>query len=327
MKKIALYTATTLPLLLASAWASAAIWIDGPGGLVRYTAVAPVLITLIAFARLSLSRAVLASVAMFGVVIWWWSSIPASNDREWLADVARTPTAEFNGDLVTIRNVRNFDYRSETDFTESWETRTFDLSTIDGIDFYLFYWGSPYIAHTIVSWSFSNGTQLPISIETRKEAGESYSAVLGFFKQFELYYVISDERDVIRLRTNYRGEDGYLYRLRGRPEQARALLEDYLRVANDLAVEPVWYNALTHNCTTTIQQHMQHIAQGRGWDWRILANGSIDQLGYERGTVNTSIPFDELRRRSNITDRAKAADQSPEFSRLIRQGLPPRPTR
>jgi hypothetical protein len=154
--------------------------------------------------------------------------------------------------------------------------------------------------------------------------GESYSAVRGFFHQFELYYVVADERDVIRLRTNYRGEDVYLYRLTVPRERARAILLDYLAEMNRLAREPKWYNAATHNCTTTIRHHVQHVAPANPWDWRILVNGHIDELGYERGTVDTSLPFDELRRKSEITERAKAADRDADFSARIREGLPGR---
>ncbi|MEI8190532.1 MAG: DUF4105 domain-containing protein, partial [candidate division NC10 bacterium] len=144
----------------------------------------------------------------------------------------------------------------------------------------------------------------------------------GFFRQYELYYVVADERDVIRLRSNYRGERVYLYRLRVRPEAARALLLDYLQEVNRLAAAPRWYNAMTHNCTTAIRSHAQHVAAGRPWDWRILANGRVDELGYEQGRLDTTLPFAELKARSDITEKAKAAEAAPDFSRRIREGLP-----
>jgi len=219
---------------------------------------------------------------------------------------------------VTIENIRNFDYRSETDFTEHWETRTYDLSKIQGLDIFLSYWGSPMIAHTIMSWDFGDGRPLAISIETRKEVGEEYSAVLGFFRQFELYYVVADERDVVRVRTNYRGEDVKVYRIQVSPKFARALLVDYLEKIDLLAEHPRWYNAFTHNCTTQIQNHVDSIATGNPFDWRIIVNGYIDELGYERGNLDTSLPFEELRQRANITERAKAADQASDFSTRIR---------
>ncbi len=322
--KTPLYVFGALPLALVSLWGAAAIWVDGPsdrlvaGGL----AAIPPLVTIgsILFLR-PWSRALVVGGLAVAVVIGWWLSLEPSNDRNWMPDVAQQPAVRFDGDLVTIENVRNFDYRSETDFDENWETRTYDLSQIVGADLFLSYWGSPWIAHTIASWEFADGEQLAISIETRKEVGESYSAILGFFRQYELYYVVADERDVVRLRSNYRGEEVHLYRMVTPPEFARALLVDYLEKVNSLAAQPEWYNALTHNCTTTIRLHAEHVAPGNPLDWRILVNGKLDELGYARGTIDTSIPFEELREKTDITERAKAADQSPDFSRLIRVGL------
>jgi hypothetical protein len=261
-------------------------------------------------------------LVLFVLVQAWWLGIEPSNDREWLADVARPPAVTFDGDLVTIKNVRNFHYRSENDFDEVWETRTYDLSQLRGVDLYLSYWGSPMITHTFTSWEFADGQHLAVSIETRKEVGEEYSAVLGFFRQFELYYVAADERDLVGLRTNHRGEDVYLYRMKTPVPVARALLVSYLEEMNRLVNAPRWYNALVDNCTTVIRQHAQLVAAQRPFDWRIIVNGYIDELGYERGTIDTSLPFDELRRRSNITERSKAAGTSPDFSQQIREGLP-----
>lgn len=331
LDKLLRYLLAIPVVLLTAAWCAAAVWFDGPAGL-RDAGVLPVIAALPPLAALAALfwfrgrwLGIAAALLVPAIVIAWWDAIPASNDRNWQADVARPPVAEFAGNMVTIRNVRNFDYRSETDFTEHWEERTFDLDQIVGVDFYLSYWGSPWIAHTIVSWEFADGRFLAISIETRKEKGESYSAVLGFFREYELYYVVADERDVIRLRSNYRGEEVHLYRLNTTPETARALLVDYLEEVNRLAVKPVWYNAMTHNCTTTIRKHAQHVAPGNPFDWRILVNGKLDEVGYERGVFDNTIPFEEARRRSNITERAKAADADPDFSHRIREGLPARP--
>jgi hypothetical protein len=285
-------------------------------------AVYGVVVVVFCFWARSMPLATTGALASVAVVIFWWVSIPPSNDRDWLADVANPATASIDGDRVTFRNVRNFHYRSETDYDENWEERTYDLSRLRGGDMFLSYWGSPWIAHTIVSWDFDDGQHLAVSIETRKEVGEEYSAVLGFFRQFELYYVVSDERDVVGLRTNHRGEDVYLYRLRTPVDVARSLLLDYIEEINRIAATPEWYNAATHNCTTAIFQHMQRISAARRFDWRILVNGRIDQLGYERGTIDTSLPFEEMRAKSDITERAKAAGASLDFSQKIRVGLP-----
>jgi hypothetical protein len=315
-------------LLLAIAWCAAALWFDGPanrwwagmfaGGLVIGCCV--ILLQIRPYWR-ALWWAGICVVAVVG----WWLLIPPSNDRDWYPEVARQPYAEIDGNQLRIYHLRNFDYQSETDFTEQWETREYDLDKLVGVDLFLSYWGPRKIAHTITSWEFADGSHLAISIETRKEKGESYSAVRGFFRQFEIYYVVADERDVIRLRTNYRGEQVFLYRLNTPPEHAKTILLDYIREINELAEQARWYNALSHNCTSAIRYHAQHVGLARPLDWRIFANGYLDELGYERGSVDRSLPFEELRRRSDITEQAKAADLNMSFYRQIREGLPGRP--
>ena len=306
-------------------WGALALHFAGP------TALAPALPIAWIVAGLALLiwvrprwRALLLFAAAVAVLLFWWSRLEPRNDRDWQVDVANPPTGDVQGDLLTMHNVRNFDYRSETDFTPRWETRTYDLSQLRGLDLFLSYWGSPAIAHTIVSWDFGGDQHLAVSIETRKEKGESYSAVAGFFKQYELYYVAADERDLIRLRTNFRGEDVYLYRLRVGVPAARALLLDYVQRMNALAATPVFYDAATQNCTTTIRMHVQHIGDVRPWDWRLFVNGYIDQFLYEQGRLDTTLPFADLRARSHINDRAQAA-AAPEFSARIRDGLPQPP--
>ena len=308
--------------LPASLWAAATIHFDGPGAALAAPFLVAAWIALLAPRSRVLGTGLF--VALLAVVSVWWLSLEASNDREWLPEVARTASAEIDGDRVTIRNVRNFDYRSADDFSERWETRRYDSSQLVGADLYLCYWGSPWIAHTIVSWEFRDAPPLAVSIETRKEVGESYSAVLGFFRQFELYYVVADERDVVRLRTNFRGDECQLYRTTTPPAEARAVLLDYLAEINRLSEQPRWYNAATHNCTTSIRHHVQHVGAGNPWDWRILVNGRLDELGYERGTIDDGIPFAELRERSYINERAQAAGDARDFSARIRDGLPPR---
>jgi len=312
------------PLLLASfAWACAALFFDGPFSGLIAAVFACAAVGVLGWVRPFWKSSSLFA-ALFLAVVFWWLSIEPSNEREWLPDVARLPSAEIDGDLVTIRNVRNFVYRSEFDYDERWEERIYDLSKLEGVDVFLIYWGSPWIAHTIMSWVFEDGPPLAISIETRKEVGEEYSAVRGFFRQFEIYYVVSDELDVVRLRTNYRGEEVYLYRLLTSPELARKILLAYIDEINQLATKPRWYNAIRYNCTTAIRHLVQSVAPGSPFDWRILLNGRIDELSYERGNINTSLPFSELKRKSDITQRAKTVERDSEFSMRIRDGLPAR---
>ena len=309
--------------LLALAWGALALHFAGPASLASVLPIAWIVLGLALLIRVRpLWRALLLFTAAFAALLLWWSQIAPRNDRDWQADVAHPPTAEVHGDLLTVHNLRNFDYRSENDFTPRWETRTYDLSQLRGLDLFLSYWGSPAIAHTIMSWDFSGGQHLAISIETRKERGETYSAVAGFFKQYELYYVVADERDLVRLRTNFRGEDVYLYRLRTPPAVARSLLLDYVARMDALAETPVFYNAASQNCTTTIRMHTKHIGVAKPWDWRLLVNGYIDQLLYEEQLIDTALPFPELRARSHINDRAKPAVDDPDFSTRIRAGLP-----
>ncbi|MEF8731368.1 MAG: DUF4105 domain-containing protein [Candidatus Accumulibacter meliphilus] len=258
-------------------------------------------------------------------MLGWWLSIAPSNTRDWRPDVARLPTASVDGSLLTIRNVRNFTYRSDQDFSERWETRSYDLDTLVGVDLLISFWGPTLYGHTITSWEFADGGHLAVSIETRKEKGEEYSALKGFFRQYELYYVIADERDVVGLRTNHLGETVQLYRIRASADKGRALLLDYVKAINAIAKQARWYNALTQNCTTTIWHHTRVVGSGPSLDWRLLANGQLVDLAYERGTVNDEFGLDELKRRSDITARARSAGDIEGFSRTIREGLPPRP--
>lgn len=266
-------------------------------------------------------RALAVFVLLFAFIVTWWERIPPSNDRNWQKDVAVLPWAQFNDDLVTVHNIRNCDYRSETDFDVHYYDRTFDLEKLRSVDFMLVHWGSPLIAHTMLSFGFDNDQFLCFSIETRKTVGQTYSTIEGFFKQYELTYVVADECDLVRLRTNFRGEQVYLYRLKCTPQTRREVFVDYLKAVNSLRERPQWYNALTSNCTTNIQRHLQPFTHG-AWDWRMLANGYLHELIYDRGVVDTTLSQPELQARSLINDRAKAADDSKDFSRLIRLGLP-----
>jgi hypothetical protein len=304
------------------AWGALALHFAGPRSMADPLAVAWLIagLAMLLFVRPLRVFSAAFTVAV-GVLLVWWSTILPRNDRAWQPDVARPAHAEVDGDRLTIHNVRNFDYRSETDFTERWETRTYDLSRIDRLDFFMSYWAGPSIAHTIMSWGFTDGQHLAISIETRKEVGETYSAVSGFFKQFELYYVVADERDVIRLRTNFRGEHVYLYPLRTPRDRARRALLQYVSSFDTLAEEPAFYNAGNANCTTTIRTNIQHMGLTMPFDWRLLVNGHLDEMLYERHIIDTSRPFAEVKAGSLIDDRAKAADQDPDFSRKIREGL------
>ena len=237
-------------------------------------------------------------------------------------DLAGLAWAEVHDDTVTVHNVRNTVYRSDTDFDVRYEDRTYRLSDLRTLDFMLSHWGAPGIAHTILSFGFADGRYLAVSIEGRKEKGEAYSAIKGLFKQYELIFVVADERDVVGVRTNVRGEHVYLYRVRTPPSGARAIFLRYVAELDRLRDHPEWYNAVTQNCTTAIRGLTAPVA-ARSWTgWKIYLNGYLDELAYQIGAVDTSLPFAELHARSLIDDRARAAAGAPDFSRRIREGLP-----
>jgi hypothetical protein len=214
----------------------------------------------------------------------------------------------------------NFVWRSDIDFEPNWETRSYDLNNLTGLDVIMSYWSGEAIAHTIVSFGFSDGQQLAFSIEIRKEKAESYSALAGFFRAYELSFIAADERDVVGVRTNVRGEDVRIYRLRVSTAQARALLLAYIAEANDLARAPRFYNSLTTNCTTQIFRMVRAVQPGLPLDYRVLLAGYVPQFVYDRGAMAAGMSFDQLRDRSHI--RGKASSTDPDFSTTIRQGVP-----
>lgn len=266
--------------------------------------------------------AIVGFLLVFVGIVWWWLAIPPSHERDWQPDVAVPPYATLAGDVVTLYHIRNNEYRSETDFTPRYYDKTFHLSKLQTVDLFLSYWGPTLIAHTIMSFGFEGEGYVAISIETRKEKSEEYSTLKGFFKQYELIYIVGDERDLVRLRTNYRGEDVYLYRLTGSVETARHVFVEYLQDINQLSERPAWYNALMENCTTGIYRLAQPYAGRSWWNWKLFANGRLDELAYDIGAVDRSLPFVEFKARSRINDRATAANHDPDFSRKIRVGLP-----
>lgn len=276
------------------------------------------------------ARGLLAYGVACALLLGWWARIAPSDQRDWAPDVARHLRAEVAGDQVTLHNVRNFDWRSDEDFTPRWETRRYDLARLRSVDMAVSYWMGPAIAHTLVSFGFDNdgaggqgGTeQLAFSIEIRKERGEAFSAVAGFFKQFELSLVAADERDILRVRTNARGEDVYLYRVQLAPEAQRALFLAYLAEADALARQPRFYDTLTANCTTIVYAMAQRIVGGLPMDWRLLASGYLPEYLYGVGGLVPGHSLAELRSAGRITERAKAADADPQFSRAIRRGVP-----
>ena len=267
-------------------------------------------------------RASLAFTAVFLGVVAWWISIAPSHDRPWRPEVAVMPRAVIDGDRVSITGVRNFTYRTRNDFTVRYEEREVQLSHLTGIDFYVSYWSEGLVGHTFLSFLFDNAPPLSISIETRPEVGEGFQPIASLFKQFELIYVVGDERDLVGVRANQRRETVYLYRLNTSPENARRLLTIYLERINELADRPEFYHLLSNSCTINIIRYANAAGREGRFDFRHLFNGLIDSYLYHSGRVDTTLPFEELRRRSLINDVAQSAEGAPDFSERIRASLP-----
>lgn len=268
-------------------------------------------------------RSLATYAVLFATVLGWWLSISPSNDRAWTVETAEIPYATIEGDLVTVHNIRNFNYRSETDFTPAYYTRTYDLSKLDSVDLFAVYWMGPAIAHTIISFGFAGQDYLAVSIEARKEQNEAYSTLKGFFRQYELIYIVADERDVIRLRSNYRKdppEDVYRYRLQGSSELARRFFLDYLQTINRLRDRPEFYNTLTANCTNLIWNHAQVSTERIPFSWKVLASGYTPEYLYDMGRLDTSTSFAELTRSVYVNPVAQALGDVEDFSRRIRRG-------
>jgi hypothetical protein len=309
-------------LLILAAWSALVMdfCLPAPSIVQQAAALAVLVVAVVAMWRArSWTRRVAWGGGVFALGLVVFFAQAASNDRTWTRDMAVLPWAEFNGDRVTIHNIRSCTYRSETDYTVAHHDDTFDLSHMTGVDLFHVFWGSPNIAHTMLSFGFDDGRHVCLSVETRREQGETYDALRGFFRQYELAYVFADETDLVKLRTNFRGEQVYLYPLAVPLDAAKAVFVEYLRAATDLREHPQWYNALTDNCTTTLIGQSRRVATPNArFDWRWVVNGHLHEVMYERGTIDNSIPLPDLRQRCFINDRARSVEDDAGFSRRIR---------
>jgi len=272
------------------------------------------------FIAYSKHKKLFTSIIVIVVFCAWYFSRQPSNDRVWSLDQQILTHAEFDADMVSVFNIRNFTYTSVSEYTPAYYDKTFNLNDLKSVDYIVEPFGSIGAAHTFLSFGFNTGDYLAISVEIRKEIGESFSPLKGLLKNYELMYVVADERDVINLRTNYRKDTVYLYPVRTSKENMRALFVDMLKRTNKLRDKPEFYNTLTSTCTTNIASHVNKIVPGRiPLDPRLLFPKNSDALAYELGLINNSVTLEELRVRNKINEKAKQYADSPDFSKLIRK--------
>lgn len=228
------------------------------------------------------------------LVSLWWSFLPASNDRIWAAEYARTLTSSIDGDLVTLENVRNFRWQTIDTAKEAWETRVFDARTVTSVDVFTSVWGNPNIAHVMVSFGFEDGRHIAFSAETRRREGQVYSTLGGFVREFELTLLAADERDVIWLRTDLRGERVSLFPLTLTPEARRAMFLAFAEFADELDRQPQWYNTLLDNCTTVPLRIVRSLNARLPLDWRMLASGRLPAYLYDLGVLRPDFGLSDV---------------------------------
>ncbi len=267
-------------------------------------------------------RALLIYALACAALLAWWLQLAPSNHRDWADDVALQATGSVDGSRVRLDHVRNFRWRRPDDYDVRWEAREYDLERLQSVDMILSYWGRPAIAHVMVSFGFEGGEQLVFSVEIRRERHEQFSELGGFFKQFEASVIAADERDIVYLRTNVRGEDDYLYRIRMPDAARRSLLLAYVEEANRLARRPRHYNTITANCTTLVYKMVARIIDGLPMDYRLIFSGRLPEYVHKLGGLAPGQPLTELRERGRITQRALAAGYAADFSQAIRRGVP-----
>ena len=325
--RIASRALITLIVGIAATWSVLALWYQMPGGralkilgVILWVALSSAV--LIALWTRRIARGLLGFAAAFVILLVWWHRIPPSNDHVWADDVAQMTSGTVDGPSVTLRNVRNFDWRSDNDYTQRWETRHYDLDKLRSVDMIMSYWSGPAIAHMTVSFGFDNADYVVFSVEIRRLKGEEFSEIGGFFKEFELSVIAADERDVIRVRTNVRGEDDYLYRIQMPLSAMRSLFLAYIDQANSLLHTPRFYNTITANCATLVYHMMIRIVGHLPLNYSLLLTGYLPEYVYRIGGLTTGHSFAELKARGRITERAKAADRSESFSTDIRRGIP-----
>ncbi len=313
--------------LLLNAWVLLALWFHRPQRVqLRYVPIALWVLlwttSVVCLWRGDYLPAALWLAAGLTPVLLWWRGLLPTGQGDWADDVAYTTTGTVDGDTLSLQRVREFRWLSRTDYEQIWTSREYQLSELQSVDMITSFWGLRPIAHVLVSFGFGADRYLTFSVEIRRKRHEEFSMLGGFFKHFELNIVASEERDMVRVRTNCRDEDAYLYRTRISPEKGRKLLLGFVEAANRLAAEPRFYHTLKANCTTIVFAFAKRIYPELPLDYRLLLSGYLDEYVFSRGGLQQGYSLAELRMRGRITDKAREAADTADFSRKIRQGVP-----
>jgi hypothetical protein len=326
----------SLFVIATSLWLCLALWVQEPFGWL----ISRILIgTWIAFALsilgiyvtenfFSRRKDVIIYILVFILSLFWYFGLEAKQEREWNPEVAQSLRYERKGDLVTLHNVRHFDWHADGTSTPHWETRNIDLNQINGVNIITSYWMGPQIAHTLVSFDFKNAKPLTFSIEIRKEKTEDFSAIGGFFRKFELSLIAADEQDIIYTRSNVRGEQVYFFPVNMAKPEMKALFEEYLLKSDQLQQHARWYNTLTSNCTTLVFDMVQAVSKKHlPSDYRLLASGYLPNYLYDLKALNQNWDMKTWYQKAHINPRTAQFSHfkyqnSENFSKVIRYGLP-----
>jgi uncharacterized protein DUF4105 len=265
-------------------------------------------------------RTVYGIVALCAGIIIGWSQIEPSHDRNWTPSVAKLPRITTEGDQIRVYNIRNFDYRTPDDFTVRYYDKTFDLNKLETADYVLSYWdGNEAVAHTLVSFGFGDGDYLTVSVETRLEQGEPQTGLGGFFKQYELIYILGDERDLLRLRSNFRKEEVFVYPTNFNKKEIRKFFGVIVERINSIANKPQFYNTISHNCLSSLTKDFSKVLEVRDpFDYRWLLSGYSAELMFEHGVINSDRNFEDTKRLHHINQYVQSDNSGEGYSRKIR---------
>jgi len=316
---------TWLVLGLAWLWALLALWLFAPWPVWVRVSAALIWGALAVWAAARLPRPTAWKAVAAGIGFVWllWLLQSPTNDRDWTPDQARMPVAHFRDDAVLIENVRHATYRTTDDYDVAWWSRRYDLNSIRSVEYVVEQfasWQGP--AHTFLTFGFAGGRHVAVSVEIRKEKGESFSCLAGLFKHYELMYVVADERDLIGLRVDVRRNLVYLFPIKAEPEHIRTLFVAMLERANQLREQPEFYNTLANNCTNNIVRHLEQVSQRDvPFDLRVLFPGYSDELAFELGLIDFDGSPEEARRRCLLKEPGNASRSERDWSRAIRNGI------